>query len=289
MNLRQVIIIYKCDEMYLYEIMEDYKSANLQEEKDEIFNSFCAAIWSSDNKRRTYIKTIRFHVRKDLADTKLGKIFNTWSEVEYTYYKSMTKDENWCSLIRQKINNIYTRYFDKNVILGKQYMDLIKTPKRLYYEWLSGVDMDADTVTNLIDNAIAESENVKQHLQMEKISLTWNDYKKIVEECLHKCFENCKLLEEYEDRQSISSRFDFFTEDHFYVGYMNKYLEGSVKDYEKRFFHLPQSSRKGYKHCRLCGALIEKSGRNTQYCSDCKKEKRRQINHNYYIKTVLNS
>ena len=78
--------------------------------------------------------TIVFYVRKDLLQTELGQVFDMWSEIEYTYYKSMTKDENWCSIIRQKINNIYTRYFDKEVVLGREYMDLLKTPKRLYYQ-----------------------------------------------------------------------------------------------------------------------------------------------------------
>ena len=73
----------------------------------------------------------------------------------------MTQNDDWCSLIRQKINNIYTRYFDREVILKKEYMDLLKTPKRLYYEWISGSDMNADTVTKLIDDAMSEVAKVK--------------------------------------------------------------------------------------------------------------------------------
>ena len=273
--------------MYLYEIIEDYKSAKSQEEKDEIFNSFCSSIWSSSNKRRTYIKTINFNVRKDLLETELGQVFNTWSDVEYKYYKSMTKDENWCSFIRQKINNIYTRYFDKEIILGKQYMDLIKTPKRLYYEWISGIEMNANTVTDLIDDAISESENVKKRLQMEKMELSWDDYKKVIEGFLHRCFDNCKLIEEYEDKKSISSRLDYITEDHFYVGYINKYIENEIRQYQKRYYGIRQ--HKKYKRCKQCGSLIENDAKNRQYCKKCKIEKRKQINHNYYIKTVLKS
>lgn len=186
MSLRQVIHIYECNDNFLYEIIEDYKEANIQEEKDEIFNSFCSSIWSSDNKRRTYTKSIHFNVRKDLLNTDLGQVFNTWSDIEYKYYKTMTKDENWCAIIRQKINNIYTRYFDKEVILGKEYLNLLKTPKRLYYEWISGIDMDAPTVTELIDDTLDKSLKVKQQLQMEKMSLSWSEYKKVVEGFLKK-------------------------------------------------------------------------------------------------------
>lgn len=258
--------------MYLYEIIEDYKYSKTTEEKDKIFNSFCSSIWKSDNKRRTYTKTISFDIRKDLLHTDLGQVFNTWSQVEYRYYKSMTKDENWCSIIRQKINNIYTRYFDKDVILVKEYMDLIKTPKRLYYEWISGVDMDSSTVTDLIDDAIDNSEKVKKKYQKQKLELPWSDFEKIIEDFLRKCFDNCKLIEEYEDKTSIS-RLDFLTEDHFYVGYVNKCLDGSIRDYEKRISNLPQSSRHGYKRCKLCGTLIEKTNNRALYCDKCRYKK----------------
>ena len=35
--------------------------------------------------------------------------------------------------------------------------------------------------------------------------------------------------------------------------------------------------------------MIENNAKNKQYCLTCKKEKRKEINHNYYIKTVLKS
>ena len=81
MSLRQVIPIYKCNDLFLYEIIEDYKETKTQADKDMIFNSFCSSIWSSDNKRRIYKKYIKFKVRKDLLHTDLGQIFDTWSEI----------------------------------------------------------------------------------------------------------------------------------------------------------------------------------------------------------------
>lgn len=268
MNLRQVIRIYDCNETFLYEIIEDYKDADSHEEKDEIFNSFCSSIWSSNNKRKTYTKTIKYNVKKDLLNTDLGQVFDVWSEVEYKYYKSMTKDENWCPIIRQKLNNIYTRYFDKEVILGKEYMDLIKTPKRLYYEWISGIDMNAETVTAIIDDAIVNAEKAKTKLQMEKMELSWNEYKKVVEEFLRRCLENCKLIEEYEDKTKISSRLDFLTEDHFYVGYICRYLDREIVQYQKKYYGVRQ--HKKYSRCKQCGALIERTGNKKLYCDKCR-------------------
>lgn len=263
-----MIHIYDCNETFLYEIIEDYKEAEDNEVKDEIFNSFCSSIWASDNKRRTYIKTIHFKVRKDLLDTELGRVFDTWSGIEYRYYKSMTKDENWCAIIRQKINNIYTRYFDNEVILNKEYMDLLKKPKLMYFDWVSGTEMEADTVTGIIDDAIDEAEKLKQRFQMEKMTLSWNEYKKVVEGFLRKCFDNCKLIEEYEDKTQIVNNYDFITEDNFYVKYINRYIDREIVQYQKKYYGVRQ--HKKYSRCKRCGGLIEKTGNKRLYCNNCR-------------------
>lgn len=267
MSLRQVIHIYECEDLFLYEIIEDYKEARTDEERNEIFKSFCSSIWSSDNKRRVYKKSIRFNVRKDLAHTELGQVFDVWSDIEYTYYKSMTKDENWRSIIRQKINNIYTRYFDKEVVLGKEYMDLLKTSKKLYYQWISGIDMNADTVTELIDDAMDKAEKVKVKLQKKKMSLSWNEYKKIIEEFLRRCFDNCKLIGEYEDKTKIVTMLNFLTEDNFYVGYICKSLEGEILKWQKKYYGI--RDHKKYSRCKQCGSMIEKTGNKRLYCDKC--------------------
>ena len=266
-----MIHIYDCNETFLYEIIEDYKEAENNEVKDEIFNSFCSSIWASDNKRRTYMKTIHFKVRNDLLDTELGQIFDTWSGIEYRYYKSMTKEENWCSIIRQKINNIYTRYFDKEVILNKEYMDLLKKPKLMYFDWLSGTEMDADTVTDIIDDTIDKAEKLKQRFQMEKMTLSWNEYKKVIEGFLRRCFDNCKLIEEYEDKTQIVNNYDFITEDNFYVKYINRSLDGEIRKYQKQYYGI--RDHKKYSRCKQCGGIIEKTGNRILYCDNCKHEK----------------
>lgn len=273
-----MIHIYDYRETFLYEIIEEYKEAITNEEKDEIFRSFCSSIWKSDNKRRTYTKTIHFNVRKDLLQTELGQVFDTWSSVEYKYYKSMTKDENWCSIIRQKINNIYTRYFDKEVILNKEYMDLLKKPKQLYLDWISGAEMDSDTVTQIIDDAIDESLKLKQRFQMEKMTLSWDEYKKIVEGFLRKCFDNCRLIDEYEDKTQIINNLDFVTEDHFYVGYINRSLSTYFQNYQKEYYSVRRGHNNKYSRCKRCGGMIEKTGNKKIYCNECAIISKRESN-----------
>lgn len=270
---------------YLYEIIDDYKNTNSMEEKTEIFKDFCSSIWSNKNKRRTYTKTIKFKVRSDLLETEIGQIFDSWSEVEYVGYKSVTKDTDWCSLIRQKINNLYTKYFDDDVILNKEYMNLLKTPYILYYRWIKGSQMDADELTDNIDDAMHEANNIKVVYQKQKMILSWNEYKNIIESFLQKIFDNCKLIEDYENEDLTNKHiYDFMTEDNFYISYICKSLESYMLNYQKEYYGLKRGRNKKYKRCKECGALIEITGKNTQYCSECRKKKRRQTRRNWWNK-----
>ena len=259
---------------YLYEIIDDYKNANSTEEKNEIFNSFCSSVWSNKNKRRVYNKQIKFKVRNDLLESDIGQIFNTWSEVEYTGYKAMTNESDWCSLIRQKINNLYTRYFDDEVILNKDYMNLLKTPYNLYYRWIKGAEMDASELTDTIEDSIYKAAELKSVYQKQKMKLSWNEYRRIIEEFLRRAFNNCKLIEDYEN-ESLTDKyiFNFATEDNFYISYICKSLEGEMLKWQKEYYGLQRGRNKQYKRCKECGALIEKTGKNTQYCSKCKRKK----------------
>lgn len=258
---------------YLYEIIDDYKNAD-NEQKFEIFRDFCSSIWGSKNKRRTYKKTIRFKVRSDLLDTNIGQIFNAWSEVEYVGYKEMSSDTDWCSLIRQKINNLYTRYFDENVILNKDYMDLLKTPYTLYYRWIKGVETNESDIVNNIETAIHNASELKIIYQKQKMKMSWNEYKKVIEEFLQKIFDNCKPIEEYEV-ENLTNKYiyELATEDNSYIRYFCKSLEGYMLNYQKQYYGLSISSttkqHKQYKRCKECGALIEKTNNRTMYCKEC--------------------
>ena len=272
---------------YLYELIDDYKNTDLTEEKNEIFNSFCSSIWSCENKRRVYIKTVRFSVRKDLLDTEIGQVFDMWSEVEYKGYKSMSKETDWCSLIRQKVNNLYTRYFDQEVILKRDYMSLLNTPKKLYYQWIDGAEINADELTTIIDDAIDDAEKLKAKYQKQKMELSWNDYKKVVEEFFQRCFDNCKLIEDFEKDSKYCGIYDFMNEDNFYIKYFCDRLEGNMLDYQKNYYGLKYSSRNGYKRCKRCGCLIENTGNKKMYCDDCateqERERKRKIAYKYRI------
>ena len=194
----------------------------------------------------------------------------------------MSKDDDWCSLIRQKINNLYTRYFDSDVILNNDYMNLLKTPKNLYYQWIDGIEMDADELTNIIDEAIHKAIELAGIYGKQKMELTWNEYKCVIEQFLRRAFDNCKTAEEYENKTQLISIYDFSNEDNFYVSYICKSLEGEMLKWQKKYYGV--RDHKNYKRCKECGSMIEISGRNTQYCNDCKNEKRKETKRNWWNK-----
>ena len=256
---------------YLYEIIDSYKHASSIEEKNDIFNSFCSSIWSSKNKRRVYTKSIKFKVRSDLLESEIGQIFNTWSIVEYTGYKAMTSDTDWCSLIRQKINNLYTRYFDEEVILNKDYMNMLRTPKRLYYRWINGEEMNADELTTIIDDAVYNAKKLKAVYQKQKMTLSWSEYKTVIEEFLLKIFNNCKLIEDYETNSKLLNIYDLSNEDNFYISYICKSVDGEMLKWQKKYYEI--RDHKKYKRCEECGKMIEiksKKDYSTKYCKDCR-------------------
>lgn len=264
---------------YLYEIIDDYKNAKSIEEQNEVFNDFCSYVWANANKRRIYTKTIRFKVRSDLLDLENGQIFNAWSEVEYIGYKAMTQDTDWCSLIRQKINNLYTKYFDKEVILNTDYIALLSTPKRLYYRWINGEKINANELTNMIESSIYQAAELKSMYQKQKMNLTWDEYKDVIKEFLRKIFNNCELIEDYETNNlSNNLIYDFYNEDKSYVKYVCDSLEFYMLNYQKDYYGLKRGRNKRYKHCGDCGVLIEITGNKKNYCDNCAKERKRKSN-----------
>ncbi len=112
--------------------------------------------------------------------------------------------------------------------------------------------------------------------------------KKIIEDFLRKAFDNCRLIEDFEDKTKLNNIYDFMTEDHFYVGYINKTLEGELMKYQKRYYGLPQNSRKGYIRCKLCGDMIVRTNNKKMYCEKCAnaKEKYRKRNNAYKYRKV---
>ena len=280
--------MYNINDLYLYEILDDYHDADTPERKDDIFTAFCSSVWNNPNKRRTYKRSIHFVVAKKYLDTSIGQIFDTWSDMEYTMYKQSTKELDYASLIRQKINNIYSTMFDPQIVTKTDYMDLLKLPKRLYYRWVHGEEFDPDELTQQIDDALEKAEDLKEKYGRQKMSLTWGKYKKVIEGYMRKCFDNYRPLDEIDTWDSNHVMTAAWSEDAYCVSYFSKSLNGSIKDYQKKYYGLYNPGRNKhvrFVYCQRCGNLImikKSKDQRTKYCEGCKdiikKEKYRKYN-----------
>lgn len=253
---------------YLYEIMEDYKYAASGQEKEAIFQSFCSLVWKNGNKRQVCTKTIHFTVKKELLSTEAGQILSKYSKIPYTGYRSTTKEADWCSLIRQKINNLYTVYFDKEVICSKEYLRLLQTPRKLYRKLCAGARLTPDEITLSIETALASAETAKAFFQKQKMDLSWQEYQKVIESILQKIFDRCRLIEEYEDASSLSGIYDFINEDNFYIRYFCSSLTYEMRQWQKKYYGV--KNHRTYIRCRRCGGLAEKTNNRILYCKACR-------------------
>ena len=157
-------------------------------------------------------------------------------------------------------------------------MKLLNTPKRLYYQWIDGTEMYAGELTTIIDDAIDDAQKLKITYQKQKMELSWSEYKKVIEGFFQRCFDNCKLIEDYEKDSKYCGIYDFMNEDNLYIKYFCDRLEGNMKDYQKHYYGLKYSSRKGYKRCKCCEKMIENTGNKKMYCDECAEKNRKQSN-----------
>lgn len=270
--LRKETPIYNIDELYLYEILDDYKDADLKI-KEEIFRSFCSSIWSCDNKRRVFERDIKFSVASKYLDTEIGQIFNSWSSISYVTYKSMTKNLDYASLIRQKVNNIYSIMFDGVVCQRKDYMKLLRTPKNLYFRWIKGEVFDPDKLLSSIDVTISEAEALYEKYKLEKLDLPWNEYKKLVESYFLKMFNNVISLDIFENRESLVISTEAWHEDNFYISYFCKTLDGYFRNYQKEYYGITRNGKKSQreylKRCKKCARLFKMASKNQVLCKKC--------------------
>lgn len=273
MNYGTVKRMYDIEDKFLYEILDDYKETNDNIEKDEIINAFMKLIWSCKNKRNVFQKNCSFLVPKSLLDSEIGKLFNTYSKISYTSYRSMSKDTDFISLIRQKINNIYTNMCDGNVCLKKEYMDMIKLPKQLYYRWKSGEEFDVNTLSQQLDNILIKSNEVKEKYAKQKMKIEWNKYKTLIVPYFKRMFENYIPLEKFEDKNKLTIDIDTWNEDNFAVAYLCKGLNGYMRNYQKEYYGIKRNKNK--KRCQNCGCLYNTDSDkdySSKYCNNCRVE-----------------
>lgn len=268
-----MIKLYNIEDKYLYEILDDYKSS---ENQDEIFRCFMNKIWHSSNTRQIYTKYIRFTMLPEIVDTDIGQVFYNYVNIPYIASKTMTNNIDYISLIRQKINNIYNNYCEPRLCTRKDYMELLHMPKKLYFRWEKNQNdcENVDDLSKTLKESLAQAEELKNQYSKQKMNLTWKQFKPIVEKYIRRAFENYIPLDEYENKNEFVLDTDLWTEDNFAIKYVCNCLQQGVKDYQKEYYGLYRKgkrSRLKYKRCRDCGKMFFANSKDNQSirCEKC--------------------
>ena len=274
-----MVNVYSIKNKYLYEILDDYKTLN---NKEEIFQCFMNGIWNCSNSRQIYTKFITFTMLPELVNTNTGQIFYNYVNIPYIASKTMTTNKDYINLIRQKINNIYNNYCEKRLCTRKDYMDLLHVPKQLYYRWeKNNKDECINNLQDKIEESISKAEELKNQYSKQKMDLAWKQYKPIVEEIIHKAFNNYISLDKYENKNEFVLDTDLWTEDNFCIKYICRCLQTAIKNYQKKYYGLYIKGSKDkvkYKRCINCGRqiLVDSKDNQTVRCDECQHKYRRK-------------
>ncbi len=272
-------------EKYLYEVLDDYKTS---ENQDEIFRCFIDKIWHSSNTRQIYTKYIRFTMLPEIVNTDVGQVFYNYVNIPYIASKTMTSNTDYISLIRQKINNIYNNYCEPRLCTRKDYMELLHMPKITYYRWEKYHDEDdIDDLANRIKENLNKAQELKNQYSKQKMKLTWKQFKPFVEEYLRRGFNNYISLDEFENKTKFVLDTDLWTEDNFAIRYLCRCLQNGIKDYQKKYYGLYRKGKRSklkIKRCIDCGELfwVKNKDNQTVRCAECWEK------HQRYIRSLQN-
>jgi predicted Zn-ribbon and HTH transcriptional regulator len=195
----------------------------------------------------------------------------------------VTKNIDYISLIRQKINNIYNNYCEPRLCTRKDYMELLHMPKKLYFRWKKNQNdcENVDDLSKTLKESLTQAEELKNQYSKQKMNLTWKQFKPIVEKYIRRAFENYIPLDEYENKNEFVLDTDLRTEDNFAIKYVCNCLQQGMKDYQKKYYGLYRKGKRSklkYRRCIDCGIMFWVSSKDNQTtrCKECYKKWRRE-------------
>lgn len=265
---------------YLNEVFNTYYESENEKQKHNIKEGFKKIVWGT----LPYTKLDKHFSYKvsydNITDEKALSIFEKYQYIEYKILKSrynineLDKED----LIKARINSNYGKYFDKEIYLKKEYYRALAQNKNIYFNYLRGEVEDLEKEIRINDALIIKwrEESLKWKSDTE-----WKDYKIYINECFDKIFNNYLPIDEKVKAQIFfPNHIMDWDEDNYIVGYVNKSLNGYLKNYIREL-HKPR-----YKFCKICGCEIN-SKSNNKYCKICAEEKQREHKRNWKIQNKI--
>lgn len=269
-------------------ILEEYTETH----DPALIEEFKQMLWESKLKPKKRKLSYKYKVVDSLLqnDSELIGVFDKHKKVEYFNNQNRySYDElEYIDFIRIRVNNLYAYHFDSELYLDKEYYRLLSTAANKYYEVIGQLKQDGNIHidTKEIDEDIKRSfdlaEQVKTNSPNKKMTLTWDEYVKLVNGWIDHLFDLYKTPERYEQEHGWEYRNEvIFTEENWVINYFNKSIKGKTLNYIR-------DSMPKYIVCDRCGKELEVKHKNTKYCEACLKERtkeRRKVNNSkYYMK-----
>ncbi|MFJ3388780.1 hypothetical protein [Lysinibacillus sp. NPDC086135] len=261
----------------LNELLEDYQEFN----EDEALDEFLRLLWNSKYGCRTYKKFYTFNLQPSALNNnqELIDLFEPYQKIEIKHAKSYYKDKpSSIDMIRVHINNMYMYLTNEDVYLSKEYFNAKIQPKKLYYEATqklkNGETIDVDELKDRIHKSQIQAEEFRQRDVDKKISISFREYKSIINNYILRLFNNYKPPHEYEKLYGweITSYHNAWHEDNFIVKYFCKSLTGYMMNYMKSL----KPKIEIIKKCNQCEVSYKPNSNRQKYCNVCSAETERK-------------
>jgi hypothetical protein len=254
--------------MLLVELLDDYKETTDKQERKDLLNEFIYELWHSRCEYRKLNKSFKINIKEDGI---YNDDFLKYKEITYKIFKSRYINDDLSSIdyIRIAINNSYAYLFDSEVYYKKEYYKLLTTPSVEYNKLYKNKVTLEESIKN-INEALEKAEQIKRQSINKKIELKWNEYKKLINFYITKCFDNYISVDEYEEKNGWNDDNGFYNEDNYVIGYFIRSIRGYLLNYYNQ--KKERKRWKTYIECCNCGKEIEKKSNRTKYCNDCARE-----------------
>jgi ribosomal protein S27E len=135
-----------------------------------------------------------------------------------------------------------------------------------------------------IKNNLTLADDLLIKYSKQKIDISWNEYKKIINSFILKCMKNYIPVYELEKQGKYKDEFwwenEFWLEDNYIIDYLKNSISNYMKNYEKEYYGITRKNgrdKRKYVKCEDCGKMFLVNSKDTKSsrCDNCQKEKDR--------------
>lgn len=153
---------YAADGLFLYEVLEDHHDELSEKSRINIWQALCKRAMGHTKRARNR-DDLRYVFRTRQATGRTCRRSRQHCRIPYLVARTSTTEKDGWSLLRQKVNNLYSRYCNADIITSREYRDAVFAVKSLYFAWRSGeIFLTVDELKNKIAEVKQKAEVIRQ-------------------------------------------------------------------------------------------------------------------------------